>query len=406
MTRVLAALLLWSGVAVAAPEPATGVEGLCHAVQRIAEPHLTVAPGVRVETIAEGAAMGIADAVDGRCRALLGRPAKEEASPWRLRLRVRVARPLLLAVVEIFDATETEPRRALFVDVVDVPLGPALDAWLGATGEGIETWMAGAVPGRVLALCGGDANGDGVAEVAFVTHEAVELLRWTHGGLETLGRVPLPPGLQPRARVPGATALCRNTDAGLVVAAGMHDRNRGMLFTVTEEGPSEATALEGIPVAWAGGAPVLAQGIVGRGLLRWRGRELAAVASTSSRGPDAPRVVGVTQDGAPVVEDRIGQPLTSGTGLAAADLDGDGAFELVRTRPLLPGTSGADRLVVTPLEDPATVRLESTPVTGVLGAVGAVAVGPWWRVLAVRHVDGRSMLVALGRRQSVEEPAQ
>lgn len=401
MSRAAAfvAVFAWAAVASAAPEPVTGVEGLCRVIERIAGPELENAPGVRVETIAEGAALGIADAVDARCRALLGRPSTDGA-PWRLRLRVRVARPLLLAVVEIMDGSDAEPERALFVDVANVPLGPTLDAWLGAMGTGVETWLAGAVPGRVLALCGGDADDDGVAEVALVTDAAVILLRWEHGGFEPLSRVELPVDLRPLARVPGASAVCRNTDKGLQIAVGIHDRNKGLQFTLTAQGASKPQELEGIPVAWAAAAPVLAQGIVGRGLIRWRGRELAAIAWAPTRNRDAPRIVGVTQDGAPVVDDRVGQPLTSGTGITAADLDGDGAFELVRSRPLAPGASGADRLIVTPMDDAATVRMESTPVTGLFGAVGAVVVGPWWRVLAVRHVEGRSMLYALGRRQA------
>lgn len=407
MNRAFAfgAVFAWAAMGAAVPEPATGVEGLCRIIERIAGPELENAPGVRVETIAEGAALGIADAVDARCRALLGRPS-ESGATWRLRLRVRVARPLLLAVVEIMDASDVTPERALFVDVADVPLGPTLDAWLGAMGTGIETWLAGAIPGRVLALCGGDADGDGVAEVALVTDSAVVVLRWEHGGFEPLHRVELPTDMRPLARVPGASAVCRNSEDGLQIAVGMHDRNKGLHFKLTARGLSEPTVLDGIPVAWATGAPVLAQGIVGRGLIRWRGRELAAIAWSPTRNRDAPRIVGVTQDGAPVVDDRVGQALTSGTGIAAADLDGDGAFELVRTRPLAPGASGADRLVVTPMDDSTTVRMESTPITGLFGAVGGVVVGPWWRVLAVRHVEGRSMLYALGRRQTSEGRAK
>lgn len=408
MSRALAfvATLAWATAGTAAPETVTGVEGLCRAIERIAAPELENAPGVRVETIAEGAALGIADAVDARCRALLGRPSPTK-TPWRLRLRVRVARPLLLAVVEIMDASDSAPERALFVDVADVPLGPMLDAWLGATGStGIETWLAGAVSGRVLALCGGDANGDGVAEVALVTDSALVVLRWEHGGFEPLHQVDLPLELRPLARVPGASAVCRATDEGLQIAIGIHDRNAGLHFKLTDQGLSKPAALDGVPVAWASGAPVLAQGIAGRGLVRWRGRELAAMAWAPTRNRDAPRIVGVTQDGAPVLDDRVGQALTSGTGVAAADLDGDGAFELVRTLPLAPGASGADRLVATPMDDWTTVRMESTPVTGLFGPVGAVVVGPWWRVLAVRHVEGRSMLYAFGRRQATERPAK
>lgn len=399
MRRLLAlsALVLATWPATAAPN--TGVEGLCEEVQRLLASHLSAAPGVAVETVAEGPALSLADAVDARCRAQLERPA-EEVAPWRVRLKVRVAPPLLLAVVELFSSPEDARDQAVLVDVADVPLGSAMEAWLGATGAGagVETWLAGAVPGQVLALCGGDGDGDGIAEVALVTPAAVEVFRWTHGGLEPHHRIDLPAQIRPRARVPAATAVCQATDEGLLVAVGVHDRNQGMLLKVTAEGLSAQGLLEGVPVGWAKGAPVLAQGVRGRGLLRLKGRDLVTAVAVPARGREPPRILGVTQDGAVLLDDRKGAALVSGTGLAVVDLDGDGAFELVRTRPLVPGVDGTDRLVVTPIEEPAAVRLESAPVSGLLDAVGAVSVGRWWRVLAVRPSEGRSTLYALGTR--------
>lgn len=390
-------------VASAAPENETGVEGLCRSIERLAASELAGAPGVRIETLAEGVAMELSDAVDARCRALLGRPATEGV-PWRLRLRLRVARPLLLAVVEVLEPTDDGRERSVLTEVADVPLGPALETWLGTASVGIESWLAGAVPGRVLALCGGDANGDGIAEVLFVTTTQVLVMRWDPGGFEVLERRDLPLELRPLARAPGASAACQSTDQGLRMAFGIHDRNRGLSLTFHKGKLSEPLPLAGIPIAWQADAPVLAQGVPGRGLVRWRGKELAGLAWVPSRPVEAPKVVGVTQDGAPVVDDRLGAALTSGTGIAAVDLDGDGVFELVRTRPLWPGSSSADRLIVTSIDEPTVVKLESTAITGVLGPVGAVAVGPWWRVLAVRHVEGRSMLYALGRRHKETGP--
>lgn len=398
----LAASLFAAAPATAAPGPTSGVEALCETVQRMLAPHLTTAPGVRVETVGEGPALGLVDGVGARCRALIDRPTTE-GSPWRVRLKVRVAPARLLAMVELFSSTDGTGDEALFVDVADVPLGSAMEAWLGATGPGVgvETWVAGAVPGQVLALCGADGDADGVAEVALVTPTAVELFRWTHGGLQPLEKVELPAQLRPRARVPAATAVCQASEEGLAVAIGVHDRNQGMLFKLNAEGASPPALLDGVPVGWAKGAPVLAPGVRGRGLLRLKGRELVTATAAPVRGRDPVRLVGVTQDGAVVLDDRAGPALTSGTGVAVVDLDGDGTFELVRTRPLAPGADGTDRLVVTPLEEPATVRLESAPVAGLLDAVGSVSVGRWWRVLAVRQVDGRSMLYALGTRTPV-----
>jgi hypothetical protein len=396
---VLASLPLL--LAAEAAAPTDGVEGLCAQVARLAAPLIASKP-TALQVEAEGAALDLAEAVRGRCaQQVLGeghRPVPLAAAERTVRLRLRLAPPSLIALVEVTGPGHSgSPSEVFLAQPVEAPAGASLARWLSATGSGLETWVAGSIDGEVLALCGDDGNGDGTAEVAFVTANAIEVTRWTAAGFEFLTRVELPPSLRPHARAPGASATCRAADGVLLVAFGIHDRGRGGLLRVVGTDTQPIQPLDGVPIGIsASGQPIIADGVPGTGLIRWKGEQFAqAVAVPTAKGL---RVLGVTQQGAPWLNETFGRPFTAGTGLAAADLDGTGTLEAVLTKPVFAGSASEDRLLLTSLDSAATVRHQSAAIRGALGPVGVVNVNGWQRVLAAEWLAGRSQIYAVGRR--------
>ncbi len=385
-----------------------GIDGLCTQVARTAAPQLGAAHLVALQVTAEGAALELGDAVTGRCTAILSTEtlrviplaAGQSGTAERvIRIRMRAAPPVLVAMVEVVVPHADAKPEVLLAEAVDAPIGNALANWVNVGGTGLETWLAGTVGSEVLALCGDDGDGDGVAEIALVMPAAIEVMRWTVSGFEPITRVALPPGLRSRARVAGASVLCRSVDGGMTVAFGIHDRNRGGQFRVVAGQATPLTTIEGIPIGFgAAGELVLAEGVIGTDLLRWHGQPLAsAVALGLTTGKD-PRVFGVSQDGALFAGETTGRALLFGSSVAVAFLDRDGVAELVSTRPALPGGDENDRFVVSTIDNPAVVRHESSSLKGTLGPIGTVAVGTWSRVLAAQVSNGRTQLYAFGRR--------
>lgn len=405
MTRLAAAAACtWLALAARASEaPKDGVDALCLQVLRVAAPTLPGADSVGLELSAEGSALDLADAAAGRCAVALGASSRNAALHDRtVRVHLRVSPPQLVAMVEVLGAFADGGRPVLATEAVQVPLGLALGTWVTAGGTGLETWLVGAVDAQVLALCGDDSDGDGAPEVVFVTTSGLEVMRWGPSGLDPLAHVDLPASLRPRARAPGATVSCRAEDGALTVAFGIHDRNRGAIVRIRNGNAGPLTLLDGIPIGLpVGGEAPLATGLEGTGLVRWQGRDYASLALVPGAKGPAWRVAGATQDGVPVTADGVGRPMTVGSGVALADLDRDGSFEVVRALALLPGVEQPDRLLVSPLEDGASVRHESLPVKGAFGPLGAVVASGWWRVLAVQPGPQRSQVYALGRRLPV-----
>jgi hypothetical protein len=183
----------------------------------------------------------------------------------------------------------------------------------------------------------------------------------------------------------------------LVVAFGMHDRPRGGILRVVAGEPQPVQAVEGVPFALnADGQPLIAEPVPGTGLMRWKGKTLAAATAVfSSKGP---RVLGVTQEGAILHDDVLGKQFAAGATIAIADLDGDGAGELLLSRPVFSSASAEDRLLMSSIDSPSSPRIQSQSIRGVLDTVGVVNVGRWSRAIAVEWQNGRSQVYAVGQR--------
>lgn len=386
-------------LAPAADEPPTqGLDALCARIAAAGAPSLEGARAVALELVAEGAMLDLAGAAEGLCsKAILtngpGRvPVDQADRVVRLRLRARAG--LLLAFVEIRRPVEGG-HELLFADGIEVPAGDALGNWLAAGGRGIESWLAGAVDGHVLALCGLDgAKGP---EVALVLAARVEFHRWDEDALTPIGRSPLPPAVRPHARIPSISAVCDTSPEGLRVTFAVPDRARVASAVLHVDGKIVVAEPESWSWATRGLEP-----LAGTGLMRGAAGLFGAVAF----GPEhdgRPLLVGATQDGTLHVGDAPASPRATGLGLAVLDLDGDRRLDLVRTRPVLPEADPTDRLVLSPLDDPRVVKLESQPVRGLLGAVGAVPSVRAPRVLAVRFDGSRSALHAFGVRRPEAE---
>lgn len=390
-----------------------GVEGLCSAVEQLAEPHLGGARTVALQLSTEGGALDLADSVRGACELVLAAEARAiapVASAERVvRLRVRIAAPNLTALVDVLAPVPGENRQATLASrAIEVPLGSALASWLNAAGAGLETWLAGTLESEVLALCGADIEGDGVPEVAFVTPDAIEFARWTVGAFVPIARSPLPASVRSHARAPGFTAHCRAEPGRLVTILGVHDRDVTATVALAGELVTWLPDVGGIYLGPTGGegGSLFAAGVRGTGLVRWKDAVWSSIATMSSRKTPQNEVVAVTQDGQLAVAAGPDRPLTFagaglprvGADLVILDLDGDGKFEVATSRALLPGTESGDRLVVLTLGARPEIRHESPPLRGLIDAVGAVSSGSWWRVLAAEHGGGRTHLYALGRR--------
>ncbi len=379
-----------------------GVEALCAAVATAARPSLSGAKAVSLDLSAEGAALELSDAAAGRCAALLGAASQalSPAADRTVRVRLRVAGTVLAATVDVLGPlTSGKSPAVLLSTAVEAPLGKVLATWLSGAGGGLETWLLGAVDGEVLALCGDDVKGDGAPEVALVTADTLVVLRWSLSGLTPLAQAPLPAALRARARTPGATASCRAEKGALVVAFGIHDRNRGAVVSVKNGVVGRFHLVDGIPLAPPdrGAAPV-AQGVAGTDLLRYENRDLAAIAYVPGATNAPARWAAVTEDGATVGGGATGEPMRAGDGVALVDLNRDGVPELVRTLPLWPGSARSDRLVVSPLGKAPGGQVESAPIHGVLGAIGTVTGAGFARVVAVQFDGVRSRLFAFGQR--------
>lgn len=398
MRAAVVVLVVFACAPARAQAPAEGIEALCAHVARVAGPFAHEGALLDVRVSAEGAAVELADTIRARCRALVEAQLRASGPKRIVLVRVRLAQSSLLALVEVFPPAN--PVELLATATIDVPAGAALSRWVEASGAGLETWIAGEVNDEVLAICGVDANADHEAEVAVVGRRALHLFTWGGAALRPWKSLPLPETLRPRARVPGATASCRARSGVMEVTFGIHDRERGAVVRPGDDAITPRALIAGIPLGTApDGSRILARGVAGTGLIEWRSRQLAAAAVV----PGTDQVVGVTQDGAPFSAAGLGATGSTGSSLAVLDLDGDGRWERVGSRPILPSVELSDRLVVTGLDDVRSVRAESTPLPPI-GAIGAVQFPRASRVLAAYATEGRTVLVGFGHRFPEEAP--
>ncbi len=383
-----------------------GMEALCAETLSVVDGSVPAHGAVRMTVEAEGATLDIAEPMRERCSAVLvadGHPSGSSNEDALVRVRVRAAPPSLVALIDI--GTFAAPG-SLRTDSISVPLGAALEAWLSAAGTGVETWVAGTVDGEALALCGAGYGGQDT--VGVVTADQVVFLRWTAAGLQLLTRLDLPAPLRARARSPAASAVCRSEEGTLVFAFGMHDRARGAVLRFTGGTATWASTLDGIPIGFdASGAPVLAVGVEGTSLIRWKERPLAqavALAGVESKEGSATRVIGTTPEGALFSGEGLSHSALYGSGFAVADVDLDGHPDLIVSRSVLPGDGAEDRITVRVLDNPTVVRHESRALKGTVGPIGAVTDPTGARVLAVLAHSGHSQILAIGHRQHSQAP--
>jgi len=389
---VLVPLILASAVA-EAPPPAEGVEALC---AQVAEKTRTALGGdsASLELSAEGPVVEIGEALRKRCASRLVSDNKDPAQPDRVvRMRVRLFPPDLVAMVEVLAGDQN-----LLTETVSAPAGTALTGWLAARGTGNETWLAGSVDGNVLAVCGADADADGIAEVAIVTEDSIEFFHWSTSALEFWQRMELPSSLRPHARVPAATAVCGVQNGVFIVGVGVPDRDKGAVFKA-EKSISFALT-EGIPLSPTGVEPLLARGIGGTPYVRWQNRSFASVAAITNPKGKGTIPAGVTPDGSVVTGDQIGRPGTAGHPTVVTLFDEDDQPDIALTRAVLSRGETTDRIQIFTLQGTGAVRAESGAIKGSIQALGAVEIGKWSRIVAAVTSGKRTQLYAFGRREA------
>jgi hypothetical protein len=306
---------------------------------------------------------------------------------------------------------------------VSIAIDRELQAALGAAARGMRNrWdlvRLGTLPGGVLDVLLVDLDGDNIDELVSVAIDGLRVHRFVQGGMQidrVLGPVPFPSERRwPRvavgwlARAPGG-AVWAATSAGHLARfdpktgkietgndgnvplrqAPAKKAEDGVLFAQGRYGSPVLT----LPLSTAKGAAQRIAGLPGRlrDLVAWPGR--------------ADTWLWVAEDGALMgrIGDRPPQPLAQelvGDRLLAADLDRDGALELVTSAAVSPGEP--DHLVLRRVDAEVTSSavLFRSPLSGgavVAAALGRVEVDHQVDVVIVEEVGTEALLWRLEHR--------
>ena len=242
------------------------------------------------------------------------------------------------------------------------------------------------IAGRVLALAIGEPGEPGRAAIVAITPGGVIVL--SSSG-ERVAERDEPPGAGRPVRDPAATVAVGDFGGGRI-ALQRAGAARGEVLALHGDRLEPAGVLDDAPLCAGDGARLFGAFEPGTGVLRDRlaplvdpaapprsGRTLYGAACAPRGGPIAHAVLGVDLSVELLGADLRGvaprAPVSTGSGFALADLDGDGTAELVASSP---DPAGPERLrVLAPLAE-APLLLVSPPIPGaVLAGAGGDLTG-------------------------------